>query len=129
MIEYRTKTISRLAGVSLRTLQWWAEKNVVRPRIHGRTRLYNDPQRQEVCILAELRRRGIGGCGSVPKFRRVLRAVRQRAAGRRFLLTDGRRCEFLFTEAEVLNRLAKARTGMCLVDLYELGSMKVQDAA
>jgi len=125
MIEYSSKTISRLTGLSLRTLQWWSEKGVVRPRIHGHDRRYSELERYEICILAELKRRGIRGHGSIPKLRRVLRAVRRRAAGRRFLLTDGRRSEFVATLPEVLGRFAESKNGLCLVDLAEVGAAGV----
>lgn len=123
MIEYSSKQVCRAAGVTPRMLQWWAQMDLVRPLIQGHSARYSETQRTEVCILAELRRRGIRRSGSLAKFRRVLRAVRRRAAGRRFLLTDGTRCDFVATLPEVTGCLAKARQGLCLVDLAEVGAL------
>ena len=38
--RYTSGEVSRIAGVSLRQLQWWDERNVVSPRQEGHRRVY-----------------------------------------------------------------------------------------
>src|SRR5579859_8125784 len=94
--RYTSGDVARIAGVSLRQLQWWDERNVVSPRQEGHRRVYLPQEVVEVSVIAELRRKGF----SLQKIRRVLRFL-QKDMGKRLsdalaaesevhLLTDGR---------------------------------------
>ena len=75
---YNSSEVARIAGVSLRQLQWWDERKVVSPRHEGHKRIYRPAEVIEVTVIAELRRKGF----SLQKIRRVLRFL-QREMGRR----------------------------------------------
>ena len=94
--RYTSGDVARIAGVSLRQLQWWDERNVVSPRQEGHRRVYLPQEVVEVSVIAELRRKGF----SLQKIRRVLRFL-QKEMGKRLsdavanesevhLITDGR---------------------------------------
>src|SRR6202789_2518892 len=94
--HYTSGDVARIAGVSLRQLQWWDERNVVSPRQEGHRRVYLPHEVVEVSVIAELRRKGF----SLQKIRRVLRFL-QKEMGKRLgdavakdsdihLITDGR---------------------------------------
>src|ERR1700679_2523805 len=93
---YTSGDVARIAGVSLRQLQWWDERNVVSPRQEGHRRVYLSQEVVEVSVIAELRRKGF----SLQKIRRVLRFL-QKEMGKRLsdavandgdvhLITDGK---------------------------------------
>jgi DNA-binding transcriptional MerR regulator len=118
--------VSRMAGVTLRQLQWWDERKLVTPRKQDHRRLYTPRQVLEILTAGELRRKGL----SLQKIRRVLRLLRRglndrfgedlEYGSRLFVLTDGR---LLFLEEQpekVLARLTEARNAMCLVCLSDL---------
>src|SRR5436309_12993519 len=75
---YTSTDVARIAGVSLRQLQWWDERNVVSPRQEGHRRVYFPQEVVEVSVIAELRRKGF----SLQKIRRVLRFL-QKDMGKR----------------------------------------------
>src|SRR3974377_1373999 len=54
---YTSGDVARIAGVSLRQLQWWDERNVVSPRQEGHRRVYLAQEVVEVSVIAELRRK------------------------------------------------------------------------
>src|SRR6202012_633712 len=94
--QYTSGDVARIAGVSLRQLQWWDERNVVSPRQEGHRRVYLPQEVVEVSVIAELRRKGF----SLQKIRRVLRFL-QKEMGKRLadavaansdvhLVTDGK---------------------------------------
>src|SRR6201998_1270749 len=94
--SFTSSDVSRIAGVSLRQLQWWDERKVVSPRHEGHKRIYLAEEVIEITMIAELRRKGF----SLQKIRRVLRFL-QREMGRRLgemldatsdlhLVTDGK---------------------------------------
>src|SRR3954465_8014057 len=67
--SFTSSDVSRIAGVSLRQLQWWDERKVVSPRHEGHRRVYSAEEVIEITGIAELRRKGF----SLQKIRRVLR--------------------------------------------------------
>jgi DNA-binding transcriptional MerR regulator len=118
---YTSTDVARIAGVSLRQLQWWDERRVVSPRHEGHKRVYSPAEVIEVTVIAELRRKGF----SLQKIRRVLRFL-QREMGRRLsdvldaesalhLLTDGRTIYLEDQEARIIDLLKNARQPMFLV--------------
>src|SRR5215212_11006901 len=76
--NYTSSDVSRIAGVSLRQLQWWDERKVVSPRHEGHKRVYAPEEVVEITVIAELRRKGF----SLQKIRRVLRFL-QKDMGKR----------------------------------------------
>ncbi len=118
---YTSVEVSRLAGVSLRQLQWWDERNVVSPRHDGHRRVYLPQEAVEVTVIAELRRKGF----SLQKIRRVLRFL-QREMGKRLsdalqteseihLLTDGKSIYLEENQDRIIDILKNARQPMFLV--------------
>src|SRR5437899_13090411 len=94
--RFTSGDVARIAGVSLRQLQWWDERNVVSPRQEGHRRVYLPQEVVEVSVIAELRRKGF----SLQKIRRVVRFL-QKEMGKRLgdavandsdvhLITDGK---------------------------------------
>src|SRR5579883_607623 len=93
---YTSTEVAKIAGVSLRQLQWWDERKVVSPRHEGHRRIYLPAEVIEITVIAELRRKGF----SLQKIRRVLRFL-QREMGKHLsevlsgdsglhLVTDGK---------------------------------------
>jgi len=113
--------VARLAGVSLRQLQWWDEQKVVSPRHEGHRRVYAPAEVIEITVIAELRRKGF----SLQKIRRVLRYL-QREMGKRLneildgssemhLLTDGKTILLEDSHSRVVDVLKNAVQPMFLV--------------
>ena len=48
--------VARMAGVSLRQMQWWDERKLVSPRIKDHRRVYMTEQVLEILTVAALRR-------------------------------------------------------------------------
>jgi DNA-binding transcriptional MerR regulator len=118
---YTSTDVARIAGVSLRQLQWWDERNVVSPRQDGHRRVYLPNEVIEVAVIAELRRKGF----SLQKIRRVLRFL-QKDMGKRLsdalaaeseihLLTDGKTIYLEEAPDRIIDLLKNARQPMFLV--------------
>jgi DNA-binding transcriptional MerR regulator len=118
---YSSSDVARIAGVSLRQLQWWDERKVVSPRHEGHRRVYYPAEVVEITVIAELRRKGF----SLQKIRRVLRYL-QKDMGRRLaevmaadsdlhLLTDGRSIYLEERQDRIIDLLKNARQPMFLV--------------
>lgn len=118
---YPSGEVARIAGVSLRQLQWWDERNVVSPRQEGHKRVYLPQEVVEVSVIAELRRKGF----SLQKIRRVLRFL-QKEMGKRLsdavanesdihLITDGRNIYLEDQPDRVIDVLKNAKQPMFLV--------------
>jgi DNA-binding transcriptional MerR regulator len=119
--RYTSGDVARIAGVSLRQLQWWDERGVVSPRQEGHRRVYLSQEVVEVSVIAELRRKGF----SLQKIRRVLRFL-QKDMGRRLseavsgtgdmhLLTDGKNIYLEDQPNRVIDVLKNAKQPMFLV--------------
>jgi DNA-binding transcriptional MerR regulator len=118
---YNSTEVARIAGVSLRQLQWWDERNVVSPRQDGHKRIYMPEEVVEISVIAELRRKGF----SLQKIRRVLRFL-QKDMGKRLnealsassevhLLTDGKTIFMEDAPGRIVDLLKTARQPMFLV--------------
>ncbi len=118
---YNSTEVARIAGVSLRQLQWWDERNVVSPRQDGHKRIYMPEEVVEISVIAELRRKGF----SLQKIRRVLRFL-QKDMGKRLnealsassevhLLTDGKTIFMEDAPGRIVDLLKNARQPMFLV--------------
>ena len=119
--HYTSGDVARIAGVSLRQLQWWDERNVVSPRQEGHRRVYLPQEVVEVSVIAELRRKGF----SLQKIRRVLRFL-QREMGKRLsevmqahsdlhLVTDGKSIYLEDQQERIIDILKNAKQPMFLV--------------
>ncbi len=119
--SYSSSDVARVAGVSLRQLQWWDERRVVSPEHQGHKRVYSPTQVIEITVIAELRRKGF----SLQKIRRVLRYL-QREMGKRLsdvlstesdlhLLTDGKSIYLEERQERVVDLLKNAKQAMFLV--------------
>src|SRR5262249_41170412 len=116
--------VSRMAGVSLRQLQWWDERKVVSPSKEDHRRAYLSEQVLEIFTVAALRRKGL----SLQKTRRILRLLRRELGrlsnawygrAKMYLLTDG---SSIYVDAQpegILHRLTDARKPMYLVCLSD----------
>jgi len=125
--RYTSGDVARIAGVSLRQLQWWDERNVVSPRQEGHRRVYLSNEVVEVSVIAELRRKGF----SLQKIRRVLRFL-QKEMGKRLsdavsndsdvhLITDGRNIYLEDQPDRIIDVLKNAKQPMflvCVTDQY-----------
>ena len=118
---FTSSDVSRIAGVSLRQLQWWDERKVVSPRHEGHKRVYHPEEVVEVTVIAELRRKGF----SLQKIRRVLRFL-QREMDRRLaevlsgenslhLVTDGKSIYLEDDSDKIVDVLKNAKQPMFLV--------------
>jgi DNA-binding transcriptional MerR regulator len=119
--RFTSGDVARIAGVSLRQLQWWDERSVVSPRQEGHRRVYLPQEVVEVSVIAELRRKGF----SLQKIRRVLRFL-QKEMGKRLgdslsgdhdihLITDGKNIYLEDEPGRVIDVLKNAKQPMFLV--------------
>ena len=113
--------VARLAGVSLRQMQWWDERKLVSPRIEDHRRVYIPEQVLEILTVAALRRKGL----SLQKIRKVLRLVRRELEQRGGRLLAGKSKVYVITDGNsvvvddhpdgVLNQIAEAKHSIYLV--------------
>lgn len=120
-VQYTSGDVARIAGVSLRQLQWWDERNVVSPIQEGHRRVYRQQDVIEVSVIAELRRKGF----SLQKIRRVLKFL-QKEMGRRLadavaensdihLITDGKNIYLEDQPDRIIDVMKNAKQPMFLV--------------
>ena len=117
--------VAHMAGVSLRQMQWWDERQLVSPRIEGHRRVYITEQVLEILTVAALRRKGL----SLQSVRKVLRLLRRELVQHLSSLVAGESKVYLITDGNsvvvddhpdgVLNRIAEAKHSMYLVCLTD----------
>ena len=116
---FSTGTVARLAGVSLRQLQWWAEKQIVSAHIIGHSRRYTTNQVIEIMIVADLRRKGL----SLQRLRRIVRKLnpdRFPADRALYLVTDGRGAHIEEDVTRAISLVCDAKdSGVFVVDIGE----------
>ncbi|HLI82751.1 MAG TPA: MerR family transcriptional regulator [Bryobacteraceae bacterium] len=123
---YSSSEVSRLAGITLRQLQWWDERKIVSPRKQGHRRLYTLPQVLEILTAGQLRHKGL----SLQRVRRIVRLLRRpleqigSVPGHRsgqprdyFVLTDGQSVQVEHQADGLIHAMAAARKPMYLVSL------------
>jgi DNA-binding transcriptional MerR regulator len=117
--------VSRVAGVSLRQLQWWDERKLVSPPIEDHRRVYTSDQVLEILIVAALRGKRL----SLLKIRKVLRFLRRESVQQRknltaksksYLITDGKSVFVDDQPERILNRIADAARPIYLICLTDL---------
>ena len=107
METYNSKEASRIAGVSLRQIQYWDERGFIRPSVkaaHGRgsKRLYSFHDLLCLKVMQDLTHRGL----SLQKVRRCLQPLRRYSAGHGQALeslkylTDGERLFVITSDRE-----------------------------
>ena len=67
--RFTSQQVMALTGITLRQLQWWDERGVVKPKREGHRRLYSMNDLTEVAVICELRRKGF----SLQAVRKVMR--------------------------------------------------------
>src|SRR5215471_918017 len=116
--------VARMAGVSLRQMQWWDERKLVSPRIKDHRRVYMTEQVLEILTVAALRRKGL----SLQKIRKILRLLRLElgkhtsrvwSASDLYLLTDGNSISVGDRPDIALGRLVQANKPMYVVCLTD----------
>ena len=123
--RFTSREVVELTGITLRQLQWWDERGIVKPERKGHHRLYSMNHLTEVAVICELRRKGF----SLQGVRKVLRFL-QREVGKGLaevvgrsseyhLLTDGTHL-YLETSAkqivDILKNSDQPILGICLSD-------------
>ncbi len=123
--EFTSQQVTALTGITLRQLQWWDERGVVKPERIGHRRVYSMQNVMEMAVISELRRKGF----SLQGVRKVMRFL-QREFGKGLaeitsrnsdvhLLTDGKRL-YLETSArqivDILKNSSQPILGICLSD-------------
>lgn len=58
-LEFGSEYVSKFTGVTPRQLQWWDERDVVKPRKVGHRRYYSPVDLKRVSTLVQLRKAGI----------------------------------------------------------------------
>jgi len=123
--RFTSNEIVALTGITLRQLQWWDERGVVKPEREGHRRVYSINQLTEVALICQLRRKGF----SLQGVRKVLWLLAHEfgkglAEGVErnseiHLLTDGKRL-YLETSAkqivDILKNSDQPILGVCLSD-------------
>jgi DNA-binding transcriptional MerR regulator len=122
---FGSEDVARFAGITLRQLQWWDERQIVSPRQEGHRRVYSSEQVLEILTVAALRQKGL----SLQKIRWVLRLLRSstgqpfkdalNAESPQYVLTDGNSV-FIEKEAErVAQRIVNAIKPVYVLNLTE----------
>jgi DNA-binding transcriptional MerR regulator len=129
---FSSSDVCRMAGVTLRQLQWWDERGILSPQQQGRRRLYESAGAIGMMVFAELRRKGL----SLQKIRRLTRTVRREIERRQgdlltgrselFLLTDGKSTYFEDQPARVIDLLKRSRRPLLLVSVSEQAARIVE---
>lgn len=135
--EFTSREVVRLTGTTLRQLQWWDERGIVRPARQGRRRVYSMEDLSEVAVICELRDRGF----SLQRMRKVVRFLRQEfgkrlaetvsGASEYHLLTDGRTLYLETSAQQIVDILKNARQPMlavCLSDAVRRVRANVQNS-
>jgi len=123
--RFTSNEIVALTGITLRQLQWWDERGVLKPEREGHRRVYSINQLTEVALICQLRRKGF----SLQEVRKVLRFLAHEFGkglaevvdrnSEIHLLTDGKRL-YLETSAkqivDILKNSDQPILGVCLSD-------------
>jgi len=122
---FTSTEVARLAGITLRQLQWWDERKVVSPAKEDHRRVYKVQQVLEVLTISRLRQKGLPLQKIRPLLRRLRRELTQRASratpadSKLWLSTDGTSICLAEQPDEILAQLAEAPRAMYLVCLSE----------
>lgn len=123
--HFTSHEVVALTGITLRQLQWWDERGVVRPERDGHRRMYSVDEVTEVAVICQLRHKGF----SLQGVRKVMRFLAQEFGkglaeivdrdSDIHLLTDGNRI-YLETSAkqivDILKNSNQPILSVCLSD-------------
>src|SRR5579862_8290477 len=123
--HFTSREVVALTGISLRQLQWWDERRIVKPARQGHRRVYSTEDLAEVAVICQLRHRGF----SLQRVRKVMRFL-QREFGKRLaetvtgaseyhLLTDGKTLYLETSPRQIVDILKNARQPMLTVCLSD----------
>ena len=124
-MQFTSREVVQLTGITPRQLQWWDEQGIVSPAREGHRRLYSLADVSEVAVICELRDRGF----SLQRVRKVIRFL-QHELGKRLaelvgespdyhLLTDGDSLYLETSPQHMVDLLKNSRQPMlavCLTD-------------
>jgi DNA-binding transcriptional MerR regulator len=113
--------VAKLAGISLRQLQWWDEESVVSPLQSEHRRIYRFDETVLTMLVAGLRSRGI----SLQRVRWFLPHLRKRVGdwdttGDLYLITDGRSAVFESEDESVILQASAAPGGVFVLSLGDI---------
>jgi DNA-binding transcriptional MerR regulator len=134
-MQFTSREVVALTGITPRQLQWWDERGIVVPARDGRKRLYSMEDLSEIAVICELRQRGF----SLQRMRKVVRFL-QREFGKRLaetvsgateyhLLTDGTHLYLETSPQQIVDILENARQPMlaiCLSDTVRRVRAEIQ---
>lgn len=112
MAQYTTKQVARLTLVTQRQLQWWDEQKIIAPTMQQHKRRYQPHDVFGVLLIRELKERGF----SLSKAKAIWRTCEAKGftlpepASQRWLLTDGKRVEFVADADVVVGFMTQRRT-------------------
>ena len=123
--EFTTNDVIRLTTITARQLQWWDERDLVKPELRGHRRIYSWDQLLTAAVICQLRRRGF----SLQRVRKVVAflsrefgtnlAATVRAASEYHLLSDGTHLYLRTSSRQVVDLLKNSSQPMfdiCLSD-------------
>src|SRR5246127_5040187 len=124
-MEFTSREVVQLTGITPRQLQWWDERGIVSPARAGRRRLYSLEDLSEIAVICELRERGF----SLQRMRQVVRFLQQEfgkrlaetvSAGSDYhLLTDGVHLYLETSPQQIVDILKNARQPMLAICLSD----------
>ena len=118
MLEFSTTEVSEKSGATLRMLQNWAEKKIVRPARKGHSRVWSAKDVREARIVALLRARGL----STQRVRRVMVPIRaELQSGICYVATDGRTALVTHDAALIVRMMASHKGFFVLIEVPALG--------
>jgi DNA-binding transcriptional MerR regulator len=118
--KFTTNQVQKIAGVTLRQLQWWDEQGLVCPVHDGHNRVYSETDAIHVCLVAALQRKGLS--------HKVIRAELQSTmverlaglTGEYFILGTKAGLTLVLGRDQVVDRIVEARQAALLVSVSEL---------
>jgi DNA-binding transcriptional MerR regulator len=126
---YTSSDLTRAFRVTLRQLQWWDERRVIRPRIVQHVRRYTKQEAVPIGVIERLRQCAL----SLQRIRKVLPRIESalsKHSNWRFLAVIGT-SGLLFERdpAQMMAALAAARVPVVVVDLFEIHNILAENLA
>lgn len=108
---YSTAQVARVTGVTLRQLQWWDERKLLKAPQVKHSRQYSEREMFAAALFRDLKERGF----SIQVIRRIWKQMERKQftvpdESRRWMLTDGKRVEFVADPDVVLAFLEQRRS-------------------
>ena len=119
----QTKEAARRTGCSLRQLQWWDERGLVKPRQFGHARWYTAEEVNRLRVIVALRRNEI----SIQRVRYLLKLAPFARDESRFVLTDGKRAYSAADVPTVIRLMLESRKPLILIERHSLSNSSKTD--